>query len=97
MRVSRFEALKKLVLKRGCSLSSVFAVTNLLDRSINNLCLAHRIADKLQILLRLSLAERVRLAGGFTWEGNMKTLIVGLVITIVFLATYWVNAMHQAW
>jgi len=27
----------------------------------------------------------------------MKTLIIGLVITIVFLATCWVNTMHQAW
>jgi len=27
----------------------------------------------------------------------MKTLIIGLVITIVFLATCWVNAMQRAW
>jgi len=89
--------LKKLVLKRGGSSSSAFAVTNLLDRSINNLCLPRRIADKLQILLRLAFGKASASSGRVHERGNMKTLIIGLVITIVFLATCWVNTMHQAW
>jgi len=27
----------------------------------------------------------------------MRTLVIGLVITIVFLATYWVTTMQQIW
>jgi len=88
---------KKLVLKAGCSLSSAFAVTNLLDGSINNLCLAQLIAAKVQIALRLAFGKGSALSGRVHEGGNMKTLIIGLVITIVFLATCWVNAMHQAW
>jgi len=68
-----------------------------LDRSINNLCLSRRIADKLQILLRLAFGKASASSGRVHERGNMKTLIIGLVITIVFLATCWVNTMHQAW
>jgi hypothetical protein len=38
-------------------------------------------------------------AKGVLEEGGtvMKTLVIGLVITIVFLATYWVSAMQRIW
>ena len=48
---------KKLVLKGGCSLSSAFAVTNLFDGSVNNLCLAPFIAAKVQIVLHLAFGK----------------------------------------
>ncbi len=65
--------LKKLVLKGGCSLSSAFAVTKLLDGSVNNLCLAPFIAAKVQSVLHLAFGKPSAFSGRVHGGRNENT------------------------
>jgi hypothetical protein len=54
----------------------------------------HKLSDVVQFTFGTAGATRRH---GHKREAFMKTLVIGLVITIVFLATYFVSTMQRVW
>jgi len=91
---------KKVVFPNDFNASRVFGLINLVDRPIDKVeWQVHRVVEVVDV--KRFLVWHRGCDGGQRLFGigrsRMKTLVIGMVIAVVFLATYFVSTMQQVW
>jgi hypothetical protein len=72
--------------------------TNFIDEAVNAVGAPHRTYPKSTISLGFVFGKADALWGVvFKTGGFVRTLVIGLVLAIVFLATYFVSTMERIW